>query len=111
MDLPQFEAADAQVLGVSVDGVAASKAWAAQLGLTYPLLSDVQRVTARAYGVLYDDPKMADDPQQVGRYLRCKRAWFVIDKQGMIRYVEVVAPGSPEHPPNEELLKLLQELK
>jgi peroxiredoxin len=111
LDLPQFEAANAQVLGVSVDGVAASKAWAAQLGLTYPLLSDGQRVPTRTYGVLYDDPKMAEDLQQVGRHLRCKRAWCVIDKPRVIRYVDVIAPGSPEHLPNEELLKLLNELK
>jgi peroxiredoxin len=110
-DIPQFETANTQVLGVSVDGVAASKAWATQLGLTYPLLSDVQCVTARTYGVLYDDPKMADDPQEVRRYLSCKRAWFVTDKQGVICYVEVVASGSPEHLPNADFLKLLNELK
>jgi peroxiredoxin len=87
LDLPKFEAANAQVLGVSVDFNDANKAWAEKLGLTYPLLSDVRRDMAKAYGVLYDDPKMAEDPQQIPRYLRAKRAWFVIDKQGVIRYL------------------------
>jgi peroxiredoxin len=97
-------------LGISVDAIAVNKAWAEQLGLTYPLLSDAQRATAKAYGVLYDDPSMVDDPQQIGRYLRCKRAWVVIDRQGVIRFVKTAAPGAVEPSPNDELLRLLKEL-
>lgn len=108
--MPKFEAANAQVLGVSVDFNDANKAWAEKLGLTYPLLSDVRRDMAKAYGVLYDDPKMTEDPQQIGRYLRAKRAWFVIDKQGAIRYVKVTEPRDFK-PPNDEILKVLSETK
>jgi alkyl hydroperoxide reductase subunit AhpC len=32
------------------------------MGVSYPLLSDLQRQTTRAYGVLYEDPKLAEDP-------------------------------------------------
>ena len=49
----------AQVLGVSVDTNNANKAWAEEMGVTYPFLSDVRRQMTRAYGVLCDDPKMA----------------------------------------------------
>jgi len=108
--LPKFEAANAQVLGVSVDFNDANKAWAEKLGLTYPLLSDARREMTKAYGVLFDDPKMAEDPQKIPLYLRAKRAWFVIDKQGVIRYVKVGAPGEPLLP-NDEILKVLSELK
>jgi peroxiredoxin Q/BCP len=108
--LPKFEAANAQVLGVSVDFNDANKAWAEKLGLTYPLLSDVRRQITKAYGVLNDDPKMAEDPQQIPTYLRAKRAWFVIDKQGVIRYVKLAEPRSFQ-PPNDEILKVLSELK
>ena len=59
LDLPKFEAAGAQVLGVSVDVNDANKAWAEKMGVTYPLLSDVRRQMAKAYNVLYDDPKLA----------------------------------------------------
>ncbi len=108
--MPKFEAANAQVLGVSVDFNDANKAWAEKLGLTYPLLSDARRQMTKAYGVLSDDPKMAEDPQRIFAYLRAKRAWFVIDKQGVIRYVKTSEPREWQ-PPNDEILKVLSELK
>ena len=79
MDLPKYESLDTQVLGVSVDVLGASKAFAEKLGLTYPLLSDFSRDTVKKYGVMYDDPNDA-------RFRMAKRAYFVIDKQGVIRY-------------------------
>jgi hypothetical protein len=36
-----------------------------QSDLSRPLLSDLQRLTTRAYGVLYDDPGMAENPKQI----------------------------------------------
>ena len=95
---------------MSVDFNDANKAWAEQRSLTYPLLSDSRRQMAKAYGVLYDDATMAADPQQIARYLRAKRAWFVIDKQGVIRYVKATEPQNFQ-PPNDEILKVLSELK
>jgi glutaredoxin-dependent peroxiredoxin len=79
LDLPKYESLDTQVLGVSVDVLGASKAFAEKLGLTYPLLSDFSRDTVKKYGVMYDDPNDA-------RFRMAKRAYFVIDKQGIIRY-------------------------
>ena len=107
--MPKFEAANAQVLGVSVDFNDANKAFAEKLGLTYPLLSDVRREMTPAYGVLYDDPKMAEDPTKIPLYLRAKRAWFVIDKGGIIRYVKTTEPR--DLVPNDEILQVLSELK
>jgi peroxiredoxin len=110
LDLPKFEAANAQVLGVSVDFNDANKAWVEKIGVTYPLLSDVRRQMTKAYGVLYDDPTMAEDPQRIPLYLRAKRAWFVIDKEGVIRYAKTTEPRDFQ-PPNDEILKVLSELK
>jgi peroxiredoxin len=98
------------VLGVSVDFNDANKAWAEKLGLSYPLLGDTRRQIAKAYGVLFDDPKMAEDPQRIAAYLRAKRAWFVIDKEGVIRYTKTTEPREWQ-PPNDEILKVLGELK
>ena len=95
---------------MSVDFNDANKAWAEKLGLTYPLLSDARRQMTKAYGVLNDDPKMAEDPQRIPVYLRAKRTWFVIDKQGVIRYVKTSEPREWQ-PPNDEILKVLSELK
>jgi peroxiredoxin len=78
LDLPKYESLDTQVLGVSVDVLGALQAFAEKLGLTYPLLSDFSRDTVKKYGVMYDDPKSA--------YFRmAQRAYFVVDKQGIIR--------------------------
>ena len=95
---------------MSVDFNDANKAWAEKLGLSYPLLGDTRRQMAKAYGVLYDDATMAADPQKIPLYLRAKRAWFVIDKQGVIRYTKTNEPRDWQ-PPNDEILKALSGLK
>src|SRR5207244_4345825 len=102
----KFEAVNAQVLGVSVDANNTNRAWAQQMGVTYPLLSDTRRQLTKAYGVLFDDPTMVEDPQQIGRYLRAKRGWVVIDKQGVICYMKTIKLED-WHPPTEEMLKVL----
>ena len=94
---------------MSVDENEANKAWAKMMGITYPLLSDTRRQMAKAYGVLYDDPKLVEDPATIRRYIRAKRAWFVIDKGGVIRFVKTTKPTVLV--PNDELLKVLRELK
>ncbi len=84
MDLPKYESLDTQVLGVSVDVIGALNAFAEKLGLTYPLLSDFSRDTVKKYGVMDDDPNSA-------RFRMAKRAYIVIDKQGIVRYTHVMA--------------------
>jgi glutaredoxin-dependent peroxiredoxin len=75
---PKYEGLDTQVLGVSVDVIGALQAFAEKLGVTYPMLSDFSRSRVKAYGVMDDAPKSA--------YFRmAKRAYFVIDKHGIIR--------------------------
>jgi peroxiredoxin len=108
LDLPKFEAFNAQVLGISVDWNGANKAWAQEMGVTYPLLSDMSRLTTRAYGVLYDDPGMAANPQRIPLYLRAKGAWFVIDRAGVIRAAKIVPLN--EQIATEEILHVLRAL-
>jgi peroxiredoxin len=79
------------------------------MGVTYPLLSDIRRQMSKAYGVLFDDPKLAEDPATMPRYLRSQRAWFVIDKAGIVRYAKTTEPRNLI--PNDELLQVLSELK
>lgn len=95
---------------MSVDHNEANKAWAKQMGITYPLLSDIRRQMSSAYGVLYDDPKMAEDPAKMPLYLRAKRAFFVIDKEGIVRYAKITEPRDFT-PPSDDILKVLSELK
>ena len=82
MAQPKYESLDTQVLGVSVDVIGALQAFAEKLGVTYPMLSDFSRSTVKAYGVMDDDPKSA-------YFLMAKRAYFVIDKQGIVRSKQV----------------------
>ena len=91
------------MLGVSVDLGRANKAFAGTHSFSFPLLSDTERITAKAYGVLYDDPKDSV------LYRRAKRSWFVIDKAGIIRYA--LTTGWREFDKNDEVLKVLSELK
>jgi len=71
-NLSKLEAADTQVLGVSMDSSFSNKAWAQQLGVTFPLLSDWGGDVTKEYG-LYN-------PQ----YKAARRATLVIDKDGKI---------------------------
>ena len=63
----------------------------------------------RAYGVLNDDPAMAQDSKRIPVYLRAKRSWFVVDKDGVVRYARVTDPRGLV--PNDEILEVLAKLK
>lgn len=83
LDLPKFESLDTQVLGVSVDYIGAQQAFAEKMGLTYPLLDDFSRATVKNYGVMDSNPDS-------GFFRYAKRAYFIIDKQGVIQYIHVM---------------------
>ena len=75
-DIAKFEATDTQVIGISVDSGPANAHWAKELGVTFPILSDFKRTVVRDYGVF-------NEAQGFGN-----RATFVIDKEGIIRFIE-----------------------
>jgi peroxiredoxin len=80
--LPQFEALNAQVVGVSADHVATLDAFTKQQNLHHLLLSDFRRQMLPAYGALVTDEK-----SPVFRY--AKRAYFILDRQGVVRWAKV----------------------
>jgi peroxiredoxin len=75
-DIAKFEEADTQVFGISMDSGPANKEFAKQLGVSFPLLSDWDRVVVKDYGIFTGKDK----------YLA--RATFVVDKEGIIRNIE-----------------------
>ena len=75
--MAKFDAAETQILGISMDSFASNKAFAEKIGVTFPLLSDWKRDATKAYG-LYNETTA------YGR-----RGTFVIDKEGVIQHVEV----------------------
>ncbi|MFD0202820.1 MULTISPECIES: peroxiredoxin [Saccharothrix] len=84
-ELAAYEDENVQVIGVSVDTPFSLKAWAAQEGYQFPLLSDFwpHGQVAQAYGVFNEQAGLAN------------RGTFLIDTAGVIRYAEVNAPGEP----------------
>ncbi|PYT39857.1 MAG: hypothetical protein DMG45_18705 [Acidobacteria bacterium] len=78
----KIDTSDTEVFGVSLDSPAANAAFAKQIGISFPLLSDMNRKMLKAYGILkgYD--------VQNETYEWALRANIVIDKQGVIQFVE-----------------------
>jgi len=95
-----FERYDAQVLGISVDSVPSHVAFAKSLGgiQQYPLLADFNPKgdVSKKYGVYIDEKG------------HCERAIVVVDKEGVVRYIDVHNIG--EAPENEQVLEVLREL-
>jgi peroxiredoxin len=80
----QFEAAGAQVLGVSVDSPYCHREFARQRDIPFPLLSDFNKDTAASYGVLTD----------LGPWRGVAgRSVFVVGRDGVVRDVWLGGPG------------------
>lgn len=99
-ELGRFHELGTEVLGISVDSHLANEAFAKQLMLSFPLLSDFRREVCAAYGVL------VSERQHSGR------AVFLVDRQGKIVYKDVSpAPGDPGQIPNlENVIRVLGKL-
>jgi peroxiredoxin len=67
---------------VSVDFVSALDAFQKQIGTKHPLLSDQRRQMLPAYGAMVTDEK-----SPIFRY--AKRAYFVVDREGVVRYKKI----------------------
>jgi peroxiredoxin len=69
-------------VGISADHAATLDAFTKQQGLKHLLLSDFRRQMLPAYGALE-----MNEASPIYRY--AKRAYYVIDRQGVVRYVKV----------------------
>ena len=92
---------DAQVYGISVDTFFTLKAFQKDQQLTFPLLSDFNKQVIRDYGVFNED--------MIGLKGIAKRAVFVIDTDGIVRYSEVLADARNE-PDYEKVFSALDKL-
>jgi peroxiredoxin len=81
-NLNSYTNLNAEVFGISVDSPFAQKAWQEKEQLNFTLLSDFNRDVVRAYGAQYDN--------LLGFQGVAKRAAFVIDKEGKVRYAEIL---------------------
>ncbi len=88
-------------MGVSVDDPATLDTFKKANNLKQLLLSDVNRTMLRAYGAL-----VTDDKSPI--YRRARRAYFIVDRHGVVRYARVQANPFDVLKP-EEVLKALRE--
>ena len=86
-------------MGISANVRFSQQAFADFLKLNFPLVSDAPGLkTIEAYGVLIPERRLA------------QRSYFIVDKQGVIRYKKVLAPKEPLVS-NEALLEEVKKIK
>ena len=75
---------DAEVIGISANLIFSQQAFADSLKLNFHLVSDYPDLkTIDTYGVLDQERRLA------------QRSYFIVDKQGVIRYKNIIKRGQP----------------
>jgi peroxiredoxin len=90
-DYSKFESKDTVVLPISVDSTPTHNEFKAKHGMKHHMLSDFKREASRAYGVLDEEKYFS------------KRAYFLVDKSGTLRWKHVEAELGHSRPNNELL--------
>lgn len=93
--LSSYTDLNAGVIGISVDSPFTQEAWAQKENIGITLASDLNKQTAKDYGVLLDD---------LGGFgATSARAAFVIDQEGTVQYAEQTE--TPADLPNFDAIK------
>ena len=93
--LSSYTDLNATVIGISVDSPFTQEAWAQKENIGITLASDLNKQTAKDYGVLLDD---------LGGFgATSARAAFVIDQEGTVQYSEQTE--TPADLPNFDAIK------
>jgi len=95
-DIAYYDGINAQVLGISVDSPFANGKFKEEQKINFPLLSDFNKEAMIAYDCMYE--VFAAGTKGVA-----KRSAFVIDKDGIVQYAEVLENASEI--PNFEAIK------
>ena len=97
-----YDDSNARVIGISVDSVFTLAKYKEAQQYNFPLLSDFNKEVSAAYGSLYDSWIL--DMKGVS-----KRSAFIIDKDGIVRYAEVLE-NSGDEPDYDAIRQTLKEL-
>ena len=93
----------AQVIGISVNDPFSNKGFAEKNRLPFPVLSDYKRETIKQYGL--ESPNFSG----LQGYTVAKRSIFILDKDGIVRYVWIT--NNPAVEPNyQEIEKTLEQI-
>lgn len=98
-----YSCLNAEILGISTDSVFTQIAYKENQKLNFELLSDFNKEVSRKYGSLYEDFIF-------GTKGVSKRSAFVIDKEGIIRYIEILE-NAGEQPSYEGIQDCLRKLE
>jgi len=98
-ELKEYENLNAQLLGISVDTHFALKMFHEKNNYNFPLLSDFNKKVIKDYDVVLD----VFVPGKFDYFNTAKRAAFVVDKNGLIKYFEILANVGGQ--PNFEAIK------
>jgi glutaredoxin-dependent peroxiredoxin len=101
-DIEKYNSANAEVFGISIDSFFVLKRYKEDQQLNFELLSDFNKEVSAAYNSLYSEFIL-------GTKGVSKRSAFVIDKEGIIRYAEILETAS-DIPNFEAINKVLAEL-
>ena len=82
-NLNVYTGLNAAVVGISVDSIFTLAKFKEEQQYNFPLLSDFNKSISQSYGAFYDD--FVFDMKGVSR-----RAAFVVDKEGVVQYAEVL---------------------
>lgn len=84
-DFSEFQSSDTSVVGISTDAPGVLRKFREEQGFQFPLLSDHEAEVSERYGARYSREESNIDSSRIA-----KRAAFVIDKDGVVRYAEVL---------------------
>ena len=94
----------AQVIGISVNDPFSNKAFTEKNRLPFPILSDYKREVIKTYGLEF--PNFAG----LKGYTVAKRSIFILDQNGIVRYVWI--SENPALEPNyQEIQNVLEQIK
>lgn len=96
-ELDQFRDVGAQVLAISAQDVASHDDFSDRHGFAFPLLADTDKQVAKAWGVL-------------GPLGFPRRSVFIVDQEGIIRYVHRALAGVT-YRPVEELVAAIRRIE
>jgi len=99
--MAKLNSANAQVYGISVDTSFSLAEFKKQQNLNFPLLSDFNKEVIQSYGVF--------NPDMIGLKGIAKRSTFVIDKDGVVRYAEILEDARNE-PNYDKVFEALSKL-
>ena len=94
---------ETEILGITAFSPWSQLAWAKTMGLPFPLLSDFPNL---------ETIKKYDVETQMGSVTTAKRAYFIVDKKGIVRFKRIMHPFTPDAPflPNQVLFDEVQKI-